>query len=108
VSVEDQLAESIAMTISSQKDGLGISYAKAEEIGRAVAPRVRAMLVEAASLQLTDDHELCETQISELTAALSDVVRAKSFDMLPRTVQDRVKRAIKTRGITLRRWVKAR
>lgn len=55
------------------------------------------------TMVLAEDHELCETQISELTAVLADVMRAKSFDMLPIALRDRVRKAIKTRGITLRR-----
>lgn len=59
--------------------------------------------MDAARLQLTDDHELCETQVAELTTVLADLVRSKSFDMLPRLLQDRVKTAIKTRGIVMAR-----
>ena len=50
------------------------------------------------AIVLEEDHELCEAQISSLVNVLTNVVRAKSFAMLPRTVQDAVRWAINTRG----------
>jgi hypothetical protein len=49
-------------------------------------------------IELTDDHELCETQIGNLIAALGEVQRSKNFDMLPHALKDRINTAVTTRG----------
>ena len=92
---------------------LGVPYLKTDAASESVdlAEAIVAIESEAAAmagaavanLQLTDDHEMCETQISELTAVLADVMRAKSFDTLTIALRDRVRAAIKTRGITVNR-----
>ena len=45
---------------------------------------------EVASLQLTDDHQKCDEDYAALRLILVDVTRAKSFDMFPHALKDRI------------------
>lgn len=56
-----------------------------------------------ARLQLTDDHELCESQVTNLVRELEFLRDSKAFTQLSHAKQDHLKRAIRTRGISLRR-----
>jgi len=60
-------------------------------------------VVPKAAVTFTDDHELCETQVIELVRVLEQVLTSKAFPMLTHVMQDKVRRAIKTRGVTIPR-----
>ena len=51
----------------------------------------------AVGLQITDDHEYCDTQIRACLSILEAIAKGKAMSQLPHPLQDRIREAIKTR-----------
>jgi len=50
-----------------------------------------------------EDHELCEAQIKYLIDRLTEMTAHQAFHQYPHAVRDRIARAIRTKGIEIRR-----
>jgi hypothetical protein len=49
--------------------------------------------------ELVEDHELCETQVSELVGELQHLKDSPAWTQLSHAQKDRITRAIRTRGL---------